>query len=365
MDKPVSNKIRIGVIGTGFGKAVHIPGFMSLGNAQVVGVAAGDAKHAREATAEFSLPEFFSSWRDMVVSTKIDAVSIATPPASHEEIALAAIRSGKAVFCEKPLALDVSSARRMRDEAIKARCVNMTGFQFRELPAMKLAKKVLDSGELGRLREVQVTWWVHSWADPLRPWSWRSDAAQGGGTLAGFASHVLDYILWLAGPATSVAADITTEIPCRPNAGGSMRTVTGDDSCRILLRTAQGTPVSVLVSTVATVGRGHWIEFHGEKAMLRLGSDDPNYGRGFDLWRGDFTTKTLQPLPLRESGKDANGTDGRLPLFISLAGRFVRAVQEGNTAVTPSFNNGFQVQQLMEAARQANRERRWVDVSGD
>ncbi|MGH7409799.1 MAG: Gfo/Idh/MocA family protein, partial [Candidatus Methylomirabilis sp.] len=89
--------VGVGIIGTGFGRQVHIPGLMAVPNARVVGVASRQYERARQVAAEFSLPRHFASWRELIECPEIDAVTIAAPPACHEEMALAALAGGKAV----------------------------------------------------------------------------------------------------------------------------------------------------------------------------------------------------------------------------------------------------------------------------
>lgn len=179
------NVIGVGVIGTGFGRAVHIPAFLAIPGVRVAGVASRDPERARQVAAEYGLPRHFATWQELIEYPEVQAVSIATPPRFHEEMALAALAKGKAVLCEKPLALNAEQTRRMVDAAQDAGLANMVDFEFRAIPAWRLAKDLIDSGELGTLRHVNVSWILHSWAEPSRPWSWRSDQTEGGGGAGG------------------------------------------------------------------------------------------------------------------------------------------------------------------------------------
>lgn len=357
--------IGVGVIGTGFGRRVHIPGLLALRNARVVGVASRRPERARDVAAEFSLPLYFSSWRKLLECPEIRAVTIATPPRFHEEITLAALAAGKAVLCEKPLALNSAQAARMLDAARDTGLAHMVDFEFREIPAWRYAKQLIDTGRLGSIRQVNVAWILHAWADPNRPWSWKVDRAQGGGVLASFGVHVLDYVEWLLGPVGSLSAQLNTRVDKRPDESGAWRKVEGEDCCNLLLQLWNGTPVSIAISTVAAVGKGHWIEFYGEKGVLVLGSNNlSDYGKGFRLWERVKGSDRADDLSIPAEHEFAEEfPDGRIAPFARLAQRFIDAVAGGGVEVHPSFTDGFRAQVLVDAAAESQNTRRWVDIS--
>ncbi|MDA2918684.1 Gfo/Idh/MocA family oxidoreductase [Desulfobacterota bacterium AH_259_B03_O07] len=356
--------IRIGIIGTGFGRVVHIPGFLAIQNATVVGVASRRYKRAQQVAAEFSIPQCFATWKELIKCSEIEAVSVTTPPHLHEEMVLAALDAGKAVLCEKPLALDADQARRMLEATRRAGLVHMVNFEFREIPAWKFVKQLVEAGELGSLGHVNVNWIVDSWADPNRPWSWRADRAQGGGTLGALGIHVLDYIEWLLGPIKSLATHLKTRIDQRPNESDMLRPVNTEDCCHLLLELADGTPINLTISSIAPFGRGHWIEIYGEHKVLIIGSDNlSDYGKGFAVWEGELSSTKLRKRVIpRELQFDREFADGRVAPFLKLAERFIDAIRENKTDVRPSFDDGLRAQILMDLALQAQEERKWLDV---
>jgi predicted dehydrogenase len=356
--------VGVGVIGTGFGRRVHIPGLLAVRNAQVIGVASHRPERAREVAVEFSLPRYFTSWRELIECPEIHAVTIATPPKYNEEISVAALAAEKAVVCEKPLALNATQAARMLGAARAAAVPHMVDFEFREIPAWRYAKLMLEKGELGSLRHANVTWMVDSWADPTRPWSWKVDRAEGGGVLASFGVHVFDYVEWLLGPVGSVSAQLSTRIDKRPDESGAWRKVVGEDCCNLLLELWNGTPVSIAISTVAPVGKGHWIEFCGQNRTLVLGSDNlSDYGKGFALWERRSGSPHLREIPVPpEWHFEREFSDGRIAPFVRLAQRFVDAVAGRNVEVRPSFQDGLRAQVLVDAAVESHATRRWMDV---
>jgi predicted dehydrogenase len=356
--------IGVGIIGTGFGRAVHVPGFLKVRGAVVVGVASGDPERARKVAEEFLLPKWFGTWQELVACPDVHAVSIATPPNLHEEIALAAFEAGKAVLCEKPLAMNATQAARMIEAASAVRGAHMVNFEFREIPAWRFLKELVEAGEAGTPRHVSIQWILQSWSDPGRPWSWRADHGVGGGTLGALGVHVLDYIEWLFGEVRSVSAHLSIRIPARSDATGAIRPVTAEDCCHILLELGDGMPVSAVISAVARQGKGHRVELYGEKKVLVLESTDlTDYGKGFGVWEGSPPGVRLRRRPLPDHLRNQRSCgDGRLAPFVRLAQRFVDAVREGRLGVGPSFWEGLRAQVLMDAVREADRSRTWVRV---
>ncbi len=356
--------VGIGVIGRGFGRAVHIPGFLQVQNAAVVGVASAQYERARQVAAEFSLPHCFATWQELIECPDVQAVSIATPPYLHEEIALAALVAGKSVLCEKPMAVNAAQASRMLEAARKAGVVHMVDFEFREIPAWRFFKEVVSSGELGAIRHVSIHWIMQSWADPAREWSWRADRAQGGGTLGALGAHTFDYVEWLLGPIRSLAAHLSARIAERPDPSGALRPVNSEDCCLLLLELHDGTPVSVAISAVASLGKGHCIELYGEHKVLILNSDNlADYGKGFAVWEGKRGLARLRKRRLpKELQAEADSADGRIAPFVRLAQRFTDAVEQKKKDACPSFEDGLRTRMLMDWALQANQERTWVNV---
>jgi len=358
--------VGVGVIGLGFGRMVHVPGFLAVQNASVIGIASRNSEQAREVATKFSLPQFFSSWKELIECPDIEAVSVATPPSHHEEIVLAALAAGKAVLCEKPLALNSSQAKRMFEAARMAGLVHMMDFEFREIPAWQLAKRIIESGELGPIRHVSVRWIVNSWANQSRPWSWRADRSQGGGALGGWVVHSFDYLEWLLKPIRTLTAHLTTQVLQRPDLSGLSRSVSSEDVCHVLLELEGGVPVSIVVSPVATLGQGHWVECFGERKVLKIGSSNlQDYGKDFQVLIGEPGDEQLRQIPLPSELSLRNQfADGRIALFLRLAERFIAAVVRNDTTVRPSFEDGYRAQVLIDLAHKASDERCWVQIPG-
>ena len=332
--------VTAGVVGLGFGEKVHVPGLRRAG-AEVVAVC---ARHgAAEAAQRLGVPAAHPDWRALVADDGIRLVSIASPPATHHEIALAALAARKAVLCEKPLAVTAEEAEELAAAARVAGVPTLVDFEFRTVPAFGRAHELL--GELGRVREAEVTWTLASRKGLLPP-SWKDDRALGGGTLLSLGVHSFDYLEWYLGPVARVRGRL--EHAAGPGS---------DTGCEAELELASGASARVTLSAAAADPQGHVVTLRGERGTLVLENRDlTDYMRAFRLELAGPRPATFEPEP--------TGEDGRLAPFAALARRIVDAVRTGGTAV-PSFEEGLRAQVIAAAVDESHRTGAWVSVGPD
>ena len=231
-----------------------------------------------------------TDWRKAVARKDVDAVDIGSPNNTHLEIALAAAAAGKMILCEKPLAMNLAEATKMTDAVEKAGVANFVWFNYRRVPAITLAKQIVDEGRLGKV--------FHYRACYLQDWTISPDLPQGGQTLwrldkdvAGsgvtgdLVSHSVDTAIWLNGPMTKVVGDTETFIKERPlqDAPGKTKPVTIDDACQFLCRFANGS-MGLFESTRYARGRKNknGFEINGENASIAFDLEDPHRLMYFD-----------------------------------------------------------------------------------
>src|SRR5207237_2384958 len=174
-------EIRIGIIGAGFARTTQIPGFKYCDGARVVAIASGHREHGEKAAREFDIEHVDSDWRALVARDDVDLVSVVTPPLKHFEMTLAALENGKAVLCEKPMAMNADEARRMTECARKAGVLALIDHELRFLPGRIKLRKLLHDGEIGTVRHGKLIFCSDSRADAERSWNGRSDKMQGWG----------------------------------------------------------------------------------------------------------------------------------------------------------------------------------------
>src|SRR4051812_12344917 len=177
--------VRVGIVGTGFGQQVHLPAFRAHSECEVVAVCASRLERAQDVAARHGIERSSGDWRELI-GADIDAIALAVPPAVQFEIALAAVRAGKAVFCEKPLAASLPQAQQLAAAARQAGVAGVVDFEFLETAAFREAARLLAAGHAGKVRQISIDWHLQTHAMRLRSASWKTSADAGGGALLHF-----------------------------------------------------------------------------------------------------------------------------------------------------------------------------------
>lgn len=345
--------IRVGVIGTGFGALVQIPGFTRTPGCEVVAVASGRAERARQVAEKFGIPYHTGDYRRMLQEVDLDLVSITTPGYLHFEMVLAGAAARRNMLCEKPFATSVVEAREMVAAAEQAGVFNAVDHEFRCLSARLKMKELVDQGYLGQLYWFEIINNAPSLLDTeKRLWDWWSERSKYGGALQAFTSHLFDLVLWMFGDVTRVCAQLDTFIKQRRTPEGEWREVTSDDQNVTLLRLANGAQGTLHVTGVSRAPRGI-IEAHGSEGSLVIDGENLFGARGRDK---------LQPIetdPLPELGP---GDDFRIAPFMVYLRRLLPALRGEPGHDVASFRQGLRVQALMDAVFRSSDEAKVVDV---
>jgi predicted dehydrogenase len=344
--------IRLGIIGTNYGRTVQLPAFRADARCEVIALAGSDAKRTAERAREASVPKAYGDWRALVEDADVEAVAIATLPSLQVPIAIRALEAGKPVFAEKPMANDLANARKMLRQAAVSRKPTIIDFNFHQIMSWQRAKKMLSAGAIGTLRHVTVHWHVESRAIQLRMRNWKTVGDDGGGVLGNFISHCFHYLEWFCGP----IAGLSARVAGLPGDNELETTVA------MALQFATGPLASLSMSCASYLGVGHRIEFFGEDGTLALHNPGADYMRGFELWHG------RREAPLVRIGTDdptdARYPDGRIAPVSRLAKIFFDAIEGGGPA-RPGFVEGYRVQQLIDAARRSHLQGAWIDLAGE
>jgi predicted dehydrogenase len=281
--------LRIGIAGYGVMGKAHNYGYRvapllrGLPVTPVVTVMSGrDAGAVAVAARAYGVPETVTDWRELISRDDVDMVDICTPPGTHAQIATEAAAAGKAVLCEKPLALTYAEAASALTAVTRAGVHNAVGFNYRRLPAIALMRRMIADGAVGQIRLWRATWLSDEFADPATPWDWRFDRAMGGTTIADLGSHLIDMALCMAGPVDSVCAQAVTFIGHRPSGDGGTAPVTVDDAASALLRFESGARGTMEVARAAVRRPCDFtVEVNGSQGTLVF-----SYARLNELWYG-------------------------------------------------------------------------------
>jgi predicted dehydrogenase len=262
------------VIGTGFMGLAHARAFQAVSTTFPVALRPGlrtmadlDAGRARTVAGQVGAERASDDWRAAIAGDDVDIVAITTPNGLHREMATAALEAGKAVFCEKPLAANLADAQAMAEAARTRAHANQVGFNYLANPAVIHAKRLIDRGDLGAIRNARLVFDEDYMADPTLPHSWRcrGDMA-GAGALGDLGAHALSLALYLIGPVSEVTATARTPIDRRPTRDGGRAPVENEDIADALLVFTGGQTATFSSSRVAL----------GRKCALRVevfGSD--------------------------------------------------------------------------------------------
>ncbi len=356
-------EIGIGIIGAGFARTTQIPGFKNCDGARVVAIASGHREHAEKIAREFDVEHVDSDWRALVARDDVDLVSIVTPPVKHCEMTLAALENGKAVLCEKPMAMNAVEARRMTERAREAGVLALIDHELRFLPGRIELGRLLNGGDMGTVQHAKLLFRSDSRADVDRPWNWWSDESQGGGTLGAIGSHVIDGFRWLLGTEVSeVSCNLATHIRERKDEeSGDSRAVTTDDEANLLLRFAQseltdGATGNVSLSMVEPGKSEHRLEVFGSLGALMI--NEAGEVRRADVGAGEWEKVETERGELAPGMRDGGWARG----FTAFSKQIVKALREGRTTVdgAATFEDGYHVQMVLDAARRSHESAGWV-----
>ncbi len=371
-------EVRIGLIGTGYIGKAH-----AIAYAQAPTVFNLRGKLVREMVAEVS-PELAAEraqafgfnrstgdWRALVADPVIDVVDICSPNHLHKEMALEAIRHGKHVYSEKPLALNAHDAREMVEAAQRAGVKTLVGFNYMKNPTAQLAKEIIARGEIGEVIHFYGTHNEDYMADPLAPIHWHCFKETAGlGALGDLAAHIVNMAQYLVGDIHQVCGDLKIVVPQRPAQVGSsqMVTVENEDQAHAMVRFAGGAQGVIETSRIACGAKmGLTYVVTGTKGTLRYTQermaelelyihDEPAGRQGF---------KTLLTGPAHPDYANLCVSAGHGIGFNDQKTVEIRDLINGIAAgdrMWPDFAEGLQVQKVLEAIALSALERRWMTV---
>jgi predicted dehydrogenase len=378
----MSKPLNIGMIGYGFMGRAHSNAYRKVGNffdldyqPVLKAACARDAAKVKAFADKWGYESVETDWRKLIDRKDIDVLDICTPNNTHREIALAAAQAGKKILCEKPLSMNGPEGVQMVEAVEKARVPNMVWYNYRRVPAVMLAKQLIDEGRLGKI--------FHYRANFLQDWTisadlpqggaglWRLDAAAAGSGVTGdLLAHCIDTAVWLNGGITTVNAMTETFIKERKHTlTGKVEKVGIDDACAFLCRFGNGS-LGLFEST--RYARGHkalyTFEINGENASIKWDLHDLHRLQYFDHrdqgivrgWRSIHVTDGDHPymgkwwVPGLQIGYEHS--------FVHQVADFIEGLSKGTPAM-PDFRDALRTQYVCDAVLDSARSQKWVAVS--
>ncbi len=374
-------ELRVGMIGYGFMGRAHSNAFRRVNNffdldRQVVMKAACGRNEAkvRDFAARWGYESVETDWRKLVERDDIDLVDICAPNDQHLDMAIAAAKAGKMILCEKPLARDGKEGEKMVKAVEKAGVPNMVWYNYRRIPAVTLAKQLIDQGRLGKIFHYRAKF-LQDWTiSPDLPQGgaglWRLDAkVAGSGVTGDLLAHCIDTALWLNGSIAKVNAMTETFVKERKhNLTGKVEKVGIDDACAFLARFGNG---SLATFESTRYARGHkalyTLEINGEHASIAWDLHDLHRLQYFDHrdegrlrgWRSIHVTDSDHPymdkwwVPGLAIGYEHS--------FVHQVADFLEGVAQGR-AVAPTFRDALETQYVCDAVLKSARTDKWEKV---
>ncbi len=380
----MARTFRVGLIGYRFMGRAHsnawrqAPRFFKLkANVEMHTICGRDAAGVQAARGQLGWQHAVTDWREIVESPLIDIVDIATPTYSHAEIAIAAAKHGKHVLCEKPLALNLKECEAVYAAAKKAKVVNMVVHNYRRVPAIALAKRMIDEGALGRIYHFHARYAQDRLADPEFPVDWRlQKETSGSGVHSDINSHIIDLARFLVGEFTQVCGVVNTFIPERPRADllakGSRKLgkVTAPDSAVFIGWLAGGAMANLEATRYALGRRNHiTVEINGSKGSIYFDFEDMNrlkYYNGEDPkdrqgFRDILVTQRDNIQPYVANWWPPGHGIGYEHTFVHAVADFVDACADGKS-VQPTFEDGLKNQRVLTAVEESSAKGKWVKL---
>lgn len=344
-------------------------------------VAARNQKKAKEFSDQWGYERIESDWRNVAAAADIDLIDIVAPNYLHRDIAIAAAEAGKMVLCEKPLAMNVSEAEEMTDAVEKAGVPNMAWFNYRRVPAIALAKQVVDEGRIGRPFHYRATY-LQDWtiAEDVPQGGaalWRLDSKEAGSGVTGdLLAHSIDTAMWLNGPITRVTAKTETFIKERTHAEtGELQPVGIDDACMFLAEFANGS-LGTFESTRYARGRKNFntFELNGADGSVYFDLEEPEYLQYFEYLQKQSGQKIEDHLtgwrkvhvsnfehPYMDRYWVPGTTIGYEHTFLNALADFVIGLETGKP-VQPDFRNALQTQRVCDSVLESARTGEWRET---
>ncbi|MES2797015.1 MAG: Gfo/Idh/MocA family oxidoreductase [Bacteroidota bacterium] len=375
----MKKQLRIALIGRGLMGKAHVNAYKRVGDffpeleyqLILAAVCGRDEEKVKSFAEQWGFESYETDWKAVIARDDIDAVDICTPNDTHAEIALAAAAAGKIILCEKPLARTLAEAKQMVESIEKAGVKNTVWYNYRRIPAVTLAKQIIDSGKLGKIFHYRANflqdWTISADLQQGGQGTWRLDAdAAGSGVTGDLLAHCIDTAMWLNGGIKDVSAMTETFIKERVHSEtGQKKAVKIDDACLFHCHFENGS-LGLFEST--RYARGHkalyTFEINGEHASIKWDLHDLNRLEYFDHrdesilrgWRSIHVTDGDQPYMGRWWIPGCG--IGYEHAFVHQIADFLKALQEGGEC-HPNFNDAYQTQKVCEAVIDSANSKEW------
>jgi predicted dehydrogenase len=380
-------EIGVGMVGYKFMGRTHSNAYRQVARffdvdpqPRMVALAGRDEASVKEAAEDLGWESYVTDYHGLIERDDIQLVDVASPGFTHKEIVVAALEAGKHVLCEKPLANTLEEAQEMLSAARKAGTIAMVNFNYRRVPAVQLAKRLIDEGRIGEIRHFRANY-LQDWIlDPQFPLVWRmkKDLA-GSGALGDIGAHIVDLGQYLVGQITEVVGMMETFVKQRPlevssgggsglsaSAGQEMGDVTVDDAVSFLARFENGAMGSFNATRFAAGRRNHnTFEINGSLGSISFNLERMNELEVFlvedeEGLQGFRTINVTEPVhPYTGNWWPAGHIIGYEHTFVHVVKDLMDGISKGVTP-HPDFEDGYRNQAILDAVERSAESRSWT-----
>lgn len=353
-------RIRVGIIGTGFGARVHAPILRAHPGFDVQAIASVTRGDSTRIQSESGVDRVYADWRQMLDREKLDLLVVASAPDLHREMAFGGFERGLHVLCEKPMALDIAEAESMCDAQRRAGRHGFINHEFRFRPARLCVREALRQGAIGDVVQVNYQNIGGGYlARQARRLNWLGSRSAGGGVLGAIGSHMFDSLrFWTGREVQNVSGQLETLVAEVDPDGRGAEHRTADDSFRTFGHLSGGIPFSLsYVVSSGGLARSE-LDIQGTEGCLRMVDDGHVL-----LARGDEALRASDLPALSPAPPQLPGSAARYPFLYPFVDRLHRMLTEGaEDPLMPTFADGLAVQGILDAVRRSSDEGRRIEV---
>ena len=354
MKSKKKHSVKLAIVGTGGMAAVHAESFSAIAGCEIVAACDVDGERVRAFSDKHGIPQAFTDTASMLSSAEFDAVTIVTPDAFHSPVAIACMKAGKHVLCEKPLAMSYPEAKKMVSAAKRAGVINMVNFSYRNAACIQGAAAAIRKGAIGEIRHVEASYlqaWLPSkiWGDWRKnpAWLWRLSTSHGSkGVLGDVGVHIVDFATFPCGPVKEVFCRLKTFQKAPGNEVKGYQ-LDANDSAILNVEFANG--------ALGTIHTSRWVGGHANRLALKIAGTKGTIAIDLDASRTSYQIC---------NGKDLDKAVWReveCPVLQTNYERFITAIRTGKPG-EPDFARGAEVQRVLDACFESDQKRLPVHI---
>lgn len=357
MDK----KIRVGIIGTGFGAKVHAPLMNIHPGFEVVSLASVSRGNIEDVEKFTGIHNIYNDWEKMIENEELDLVSVTSAPFLHKEMVVKVFEKNFHVIAEKPMALNIEEAKAMIEARERANRMGFINFEFRFLPARLKVKEIMDSKKLGRILHINYKGTYQGYYRNLKRKYWLGDKEKGGGMLGALGSHMIDSMMWWKNEEIeSVYGQLPIHFPEFTDENGEKEIRTAEDSFQVMGDFRDGTTFNIDF-IFGNRNTSSWkLEVHGTNGTLMMTNDNK-----VELALEDNSLEEVSiPTILQPTADLPDYTKRYYGQFYPMLDHLYQGIAENNiNPYLATFEDGFKVQAVMDAIKKSAEEKRRIVVT--